>query len=232
MEENQFPNVFAVLGDLESSRTEIALFTVERVESIQKIVPIDVYFPVVFRIINNPAPLRMYRTTTVNDSQELQITKYWYTGRYMIPTSDSGRSLTVPIFDFENRSYFETLWPQLQKVQLNENSVELMIQNQSHQRRIRNELLQLLQRVSEQQVAEQPPPFDIPRRVAEVLIHNLIESGASCAISTEPFSQCNEISITPCYHYFQRRALETWLSSHRNCPECRGPVFSVYNFMR
>jgi hypothetical protein len=64
----------------------------------------------------------------------------------------------------------------------------------------------------------------IPPFVAEALKRDAISQNESCPISLCPFQECKEISITSCYHMFERSAIKSWLQTKSECPICKQKI--------
>jgi hypothetical protein len=59
------------------------------------------------------------------------------------------------------------------------------------------------------------------KRVADLVIADAISKDASCPISMEQLTKENAACVAPCYHCFEREAIESWLRQATTCPECR-----------
>lgn len=60
-------------------------------------------------------------------------------------------------------------------------------------------------------------------RVSKLMIADAVASEATCPITTNPLTLINAACVAPCYHIFEREAIEKWLESKSTCPECRQP---------
>lgn len=253
------PRTFAVFNDRETQRAEFAIFRVERdAAGLQSIssptsfsqITLRILHVEVLRGLDLTSRFNVYETDRFHDGMfEIEPWRYWETGIYLNSQSDSLRIVSIPVLDFEDRTYFQECWADFTKANIYPNGVEVAIANQMRQRTVRMRALEILVEdemelmLPLRQDEPRTPPvplrrqmieqeFHLPRRVADALIRDLLDRQEHCAITTEPFSQCNEIAITPCFHYFQKRALEQWLSSHSTCPECRGNITSFHTYLR
>ena len=228
IQQRDLPRTFAVFNDRETQRAEFAIFRVERdAAGLQG--------------ISNPTS---FSQVTLRVLRVEVLRRYWETGIHLNSQSDSLRIVSIPVLDFEDRTYFDECWRDFAKANIYPNGVEVAIENQIHQRAMRMRALEILVEDEMEMMLplrdDEPrtPPlrreetFHLPRRVAEALVRDLLDRQDHCPITTEPFSQCNEIAITPCFHYFQKRALEQWLSSHSSCPECRANVTNFQTYLR
>ena len=60
----------------------------------------------------------------------------------------------------------------------------------------------------------------LPSHIVATLLRCAEAEGLTCAITMEPVTVA-EGAVTACGHYFQKAAVERWLSEHGTCPECR-----------
>lgn len=254
IQQRDLPRTFAVFNDRETQRAEFAIFRVERdAAGLQGIsnptsfsqVTLRVLRVEVMRGLDLTPRFNVYQADWVHDGTfQIDPWRYWETGIHLNSQSDSLRIVSIPVLDFEDRTYFDECWRDFAKANIYPNGVEVAIENQIHQRAMRMRALEILVEDEMEMMLplrdDEPrtPPlrreeaFHLPRRVAEALIRDLLDRQDHCPITTEPFSQCNEIAITPCFHYFQKRALEQWLSSHSTCPECRATVTNFQTYLR
>lgn len=79
-----------------------------------------------------------------------------------------------------------------------------------------------LNRENEQRAPQLPKP---QKYVADLVIADKIKQGACCAITMEPLSSCpaGPACVAPCYHCFDKEAIQEWLQRNETCPECRQP---------
>jgi hypothetical protein len=63
----------------------------------------------------------------------------------------------------------------------------------------------------------------LPSHIVSTLLRCAESEGLTCAITMEPVTAA-EGAVTSCGHYFQKAAVERWLSEHGTCPECRQPA--------
>jgi len=74
--------------------------------------------------------------------------------------------------------------------------------------------------------AEPPKPIRIkesslPTHVLEALIRDAKSGKESCPISMNTYKECEELSITSCFHIFDRASIDHWLKHNTTCPICR-----------
>ena len=67
-----------------------------------------------------------------------------------------------------------------------------------------------------EQVVQKPQ-----KRVADIVIANAVREGAACPITMDPIKADSAACVAPCYHVFEKSAIEHWMSSHTTCPQCR-----------
>jgi len=68
----------------------------------------------------------------------------------------------------------------------------------------------------------------IPRFVLDALKRDAIARQYECPISTYPITSETPLSITVCYHIFEKKSLDTWLKENPSCPLCKSPVSNTY----
>lgn len=76
----------------------------------------------------------------------------------------------------------------------------------------------VIERVIER-VVVQPQP--LPKSVGEVLLANARKGTETCPITATPFSECEQLSVTSCFHIFETESLSRWQQTHSTCPVCR-----------
>ena len=66
-------------------------------------------------------------------------------------------------------------------------------------------------------------PEQIPQFVADIMKRDAISNGSTCPISLELLSLV-PLSITSCFHLFQRDCIATWMRRDHSCPVCKVPI--------
>jgi hypothetical protein len=61
------------------------------------------------------------------------------------------------------------------------------------------------------------------KRVADLVIADAVKSEASCPITMGPIKSESAACVAPCYHVFEKEAIQVWLADHNTCPQCRQP---------
>lgn len=74
---------------------------------------------------------------------------------------------------------------------------------------------------------ERQPNPTIPKFVIEAILDSFVKSEKACSITMIPFKDVAEISITSCYHCFEKEALSRWMAENSTCPECRTRIHGV-----
>jgi hypothetical protein len=77
---------------------------------------------------------------------------------------------------------------------------------------------------------DEPPPVPlepkaqtIPQFVAEIMKRDAISAKSTCAISLEALADV-PVSITSCFHMFDRSSINRWLERENSCPVCKSSV--------
>jgi hypothetical protein len=65
----------------------------------------------------------------------------------------------------------------------------------------------------------QPPQ----KRVEDIMIADAMSKGGCCPITMNPLTSISAKCVAPCYHIFEKEAIQTWLNDNNTCPECRIP---------
>lgn len=67
------------------------------------------------------------------------------------------------------------------------------------------------------------PAPKVQKRVADLMIADAVSKGETCSITLNPLTQETATCVAPCYHIFEKEAIQTWLATKHTCPECREP---------
>ena len=57
--------------------------------------------------------------------------------------------------------------------------------------------------------------------VAEAILERAVRNKETCPISLEELSLETGACVAPCYHAFQKEAIQEWMREHTTCPQCR-----------
>jgi len=60
--------------------------------------------------------------------------------------------------------------------------------------------------------------------VTDLILRDAATEGKLCPITMEPIEASDTFTVTPCYHAFNKEALQRWLRDHTTCPECNGRI--------
>ena len=61
------------------------------------------------------------------------------------------------------------------------------------------------------------------KRIADIMIADAVSKEIQCPISLNPLTLASAACVAPCYHIFEKEAIQTWLQEKKTCPECREP---------
>ena len=64
----------------------------------------------------------------------------------------------------------------------------------------------------------------IPKFVTDLILRGAATEGKLCPITMEPIEATEAYTVTPCYHAFNKEALQRWTRDHHTCPECNGRI--------
>jgi hypothetical protein len=67
----------------------------------------------------------------------------------------------------------------------------------------------------------------MPKAVGDALIRDARMSKDSCPILQTPFSDCEALAVSSCFHIFDKASLATWQQAHTSCPVCRCKIETV-----
>lgn len=67
----------------------------------------------------------------------------------------------------------------------------------------------------------------LPKAVGDALLRDARVSRDSCPILQTPFSDCDALSVSSCFHIFDKASLMTWQQDHTSCPVCRCKIETI-----
>ncbi len=67
----------------------------------------------------------------------------------------------------------------------------------------------------------------LPKDVGNLLLSNARKGTDLCPIAATPFSECESICVSSCFHIFDAASLARWQESHTSCPVCRSKIENV-----
>lgn len=70
-------------------------------------------------------------------------------------------------------------------------------------------------------------PLFLPSHIGKMIITNARLGNECCPILSQPLKECHTLSVTSCFHIFDRNSLQTWRIINNNCPECRCVIVNV-----
>jgi len=162
---------------------------------------------------------------------------YWHTGWDIVKDGE-----VIPVYDFINR---ETIFPQVPFVSCRYDYVDWCNYRIRDQKIIYSGVFRKYQEnvapwgLRTHITRPTAEPLDnpihepvatgnkLPIFVAEALIKAAKDSNAECSISMTPFNECSKISVTNCYHCFDKESLEEWRKRKTSCPMCKCEIQSV-----
>lgn len=82
-------------------------------------------------------------------------------------------------------------------------------------------------RVPVDRVVIQTRVAPLPKTIGDILISNARKGADSCPIVATPYSECDSLSITSCFHIFDGPSLTRWCEDHTSCPVCRTKIENI-----
>jgi hypothetical protein len=67
----------------------------------------------------------------------------------------------------------------------------------------------------------------LPKAIGDVLLANARAGSDSCPILSIPFKECEKLSISSCFHIFDKESLNRWHATNTNCPVCRSKIENI-----
>ncbi len=61
------------------------------------------------------------------------------------------------------------------------------------------------------------------KRVVDIVLRDAVSKGDVCPITLDPITLIGSVCVAPCYHVFQKDAIQTHLKTSKLCPQCREP---------
>ena len=146
---------------------------------------------------------------------------------------------SIPIIDFQYSSWlprdYKPIYPSENAADIFETIRLLRFDNLDAIEITRNyrEQSPSLPVVQEPQPLTQPPPIQrvketkettetrVPKHVHDALLRDAKSGTESCPISMNTYSECKALSMTSCFHIFDKDSIDHWLQSNTTCPVCR-----------
>ena len=159
---------------------------------------------------------------------------YWDTGMTLVSSTE-----TVPIYHFKDNAIVSDTSNPLSPIYASSTNCLRQLGRKDVVRRQISMFLATPPRHGATLSSFTPPPvlrrvstssFSVPLHAADAIVRTLISDKSACSITTSEFTQIPVIGITPCFHCFDYESLQTWLSSHSTCPECRTSVTSTMRY--
>lgn len=81
--------------------------------------------------------------------------------------------------------------------------------------------------VAVERIVTQVRPQPIPKHVGDILISNARKGPDSCPIAASTFAECEKLSVSSCFHIFDKESLGRWMETSNSCPVCRCKIENV-----
>jgi hypothetical protein len=160
---------------------------------------------------------------------------YWY-----LPFKIGG----IPIIDFQYSSWlprdYKQIYPRENAADIFEairllrfDNLDALKTEDNH--RIQTLTLPVVQEPQPQPLTQTPPiqrvketkETSVPKHVHEALLRDAKSGTESCPISMNTYSECKDLSMTSCFHIFDKDSIDHWLRSNTTCPVCRKEGISL-----
>lgn len=160
---------------------------------------------------------------------------YWY-----LPFKIGG----IPIIDFQYSSWlprdYKQIYPRENAADIFEAIRLLRFDNldalkNADNHRIQTLTLPVVQEPQPQPLTQTPPiqrvketkETSVPKHVHQALLRDAKSGTESCPISMNTYSECKDLSMTSCFHIFDKDSIDHWLRSNTTCPVCRKEGISL-----
>lgn len=70
-------------------------------------------------------------------------------------------------------------------------------------------------------------PLVLPQSVGQIILHSTRLSSDACPITSTPYSEIANLSVTSCFHVFDTESIEQWRETHSTCPVCRTEITNM-----
>lgn len=78
-----------------------------------------------------------------------------------------------------------------------------------------------------ERVVVQHRVLPLPKEVGNILLLHARKGPDACPIAATPFSECESLCVSSCFHIFDTASLSRWRESHTSCPVCRSKIENV-----
>ncbi len=79
----------------------------------------------------------------------------------------------------------------------------------------------------EERIVTQQKVLPLPKNVGDILIRDARAGKDTCPILQIPFTDCEKLAVSSCFHIFDAGSLRTWQQTHQTCPVCRCKIENV-----
>jgi len=211
------------------------------------------------QIVDNMKFSKPFTVWITHDEQELPFTSriYYSDAETEVTFWDTGINIMsdenelIPVLDFKTPLLLPNESNRISPVYVSPDSIISKSAHQIIARSRRNEMMDILLDLTYAELHYTPPEppaiqrlhpaikkaapeasFSLPPHAAATFVRALIQDKKLCSITTNSFDEITVVGITPCFHCFDCEALETWLSAHKSCPECRSSVATIVKYKR
>lgn len=247
LQQHKLPHLFAVMDPSPSLPSRYYVFMAYEGHDTTAQVVDKMKFSKPFTVWISHAEQELPFTSTIHYSDAQTNVTFWDTGINIM----SDENELIPVVDFKTPLLLPNESNRISPVYVSPDSIISKSAHQIIARSRRNEMMDILLDLTYAELHYTPPEppaiqrlhpaiknaapepsFNLPPHAAETFVRALIQDKKLCSITTNPFDEITVVGITPCFHCFDCEALETWLSTHESCPECRSSVATIAKYKR
>lgn len=247
IQQHKLPHLFAVMDPSPSLPSRYYVFMAYESRDTTAQVVDNMKFNKPFTVWMSHADQERPFTTRIHCAVTQEEATFWATGINIL--SDDNE--LIPVIDFKTPLFLPNGSNRLSPVYVTPDSIISKSEHQMIFRSRRNEMMDILLDLTYAETRYTPPEppliqrlhpamedkcpvtgFTLPPHAAATFVRALIHENKLCSITTSSFDEITVVGITPCFHCFDCEALETWLSTNTNCPECRSTVTSIVKYTR
>lgn len=159
-------------------------------------------------LMNENIPLEIYEVNIQNAVCPL---KYWIHNRYF-----EFNNQKIPLLDFDSKEFLPMRYYGIVPVNTSANDNTRLYNSYKSIFAIQQKNIRL-----KNNSAKKESESILPKYIIDLVIQDHLQKKEACPITLNEFTNPSEMSVTNCYHCFDKDALHKWKITHNNCPVCR-----------